>query len=133
MDAVVCQALRKGSPNFLDKLKEQNEVKIYTFHQLTAPSAAEKSAGWDTAKDLEARAPDTRIGDCLRQMLRELAKGERTVSQLAEPFSMSLAAASKHIRTLEDAGLIRRQVLGRTHLCRLDARPLAPDPVDATS
>ncbi len=66
------------------------------------------------------------LGDATRRrMLRELADGERTVSQLAEPFSISLAAASKHIKALEKAGLIRRQVLGRTHLCRLDAGPLA--------
>jgi DNA-binding transcriptional ArsR family regulator len=60
-----------------------------------------------------------------RRMLRQLADGERTVSQLAEPFSISLAAASKHIKALEHAGLIRREVRGRTHLCRLDASPLA--------
>ena len=58
-------------------------------------------------------------------MLRELARGERTVSQLAEPFAMSLAAASKHIKALESAGLIRREVRGRTHMCRLDPGPLA--------
>jgi DNA-binding transcriptional ArsR family regulator len=58
-------------------------------------------------------------------MLRELAKGERTVGQLAEPFAISLAAASKHIKALENAGLIRREVKGRTHLCRLDPGPLA--------
>jgi DNA-binding transcriptional ArsR family regulator len=58
-------------------------------------------------------------------MLRELAKGERTVGQLAEPFAISLAAASKHIKALENAGLIRREVRGRTHLCRLDPGPLA--------
>lgn len=60
-----------------------------------------------------------------RRMLRQLADGERTVSQLAEPFSISLAAASKHIKVLEHSGLIRREVRGRTHLCRLDAAPLA--------
>lgn len=66
------------------------------------------------------------LGDATRrQMLRELAQGERTVGQLAEPFEMSLAAASKHIKALEGAGLIRRQVQGRTHVCRLDAGPLA--------
>jgi DNA-binding transcriptional ArsR family regulator len=58
-------------------------------------------------------------------MLRELAEGERTVGQLAKPFAISLAAASKHIKALEKAGLIRREVHGRTHLCRLDPRPLA--------
>jgi DNA-binding transcriptional ArsR family regulator len=60
-----------------------------------------------------------------RHMLRRLAAGESTVSELAEPFRMSLAAASKHIRTLEDAGLIRRTVEGRTHRCRIEASPLA--------
>ena len=45
------------------------------------------------------------LGDATRRrMLRELAGGERTVSQLAEPFAMSLAAASKHIKALENAG-----------------------------
>jgi DNA-binding transcriptional ArsR family regulator len=66
------------------------------------------------------------LGDATRrQMLRELAGGERTVGQLAEPFPMSLAAASKHVKALERAGLIRREVRGRTHLCRLDPGPLA--------
>ena len=60
-----------------------------------------------------------------RQMLQALAGGERTVSQLADPFDISLAAASKHIKALEKAGLIRREVRGRTHLCRLEPGPLA--------
>ena len=60
-----------------------------------------------------------------RRMLLELGAGERTVSQLAEPFTMSLAAASKHIKVLESAGLIRREVRGRAHLCRLEPGPLA--------
>jgi DNA-binding transcriptional ArsR family regulator len=60
-----------------------------------------------------------------RQMLRSLAARERTISELAEPFSMSLAAASKHVRTLEAAGLVRRTVQGRRHFCRLDPKPLA--------
>ena len=65
------------------------------------------------------------LGDATRRrMLRKLASRERTVSQLAEPFAMSLAAASKHIKVLENAGLIRREVRGRTHLCRLDPGPL---------
>ncbi len=60
-----------------------------------------------------------------RRMLHELTCGERTVSQLAEPFSISLAAASKHIKALENAGLIRREVRWRTHICRLEPGPLA--------
>ena len=66
------------------------------------------------------------LGDATRrQMLRDLAVGEKTVSQLAEPFAISLAAASKHIKALESAGLIRREVKGRTHFCRLEPGPLA--------
>jgi DNA-binding transcriptional ArsR family regulator len=66
------------------------------------------------------------LGDATRRrMLRELAGGERTVGQLAQPFAISLAAASKHIRALEHAGLIRREVRGRTHMCRLEPGPLA--------
>ena len=78
---------------------------------------------------LEALQLDTvfhALGDATRRrMLRELASGERTVSQLAEPFAMSLAGASKHIKSLENAGLIHREVRGRTHLCRLEPGPLA--------
>lgn len=66
------------------------------------------------------------LGDATRRkMLKHLAACERTVSQLAAPFDMSLAAASKHIKALESAGLIRREVRGRTHLCRLEPGPLA--------
>lgn len=66
------------------------------------------------------------LGDATRRhMLRQLADGEQTVSELAEPFEMSLAAASKHIKSLEKAGLIRREVRGRTHICRLEPGPLA--------
>jgi DNA-binding transcriptional ArsR family regulator len=66
------------------------------------------------------------LGDATRRrMLRDLSGGERTVSQLAEPFAISLAAASKHIKALEHAGLIRRDIRGRTHVCRLDPGPLA--------
>jgi DNA-binding transcriptional ArsR family regulator len=66
------------------------------------------------------------LGDATRRrMLRELAGGERTVGQLAEPFAISFQAASKHIKALEHAGLIHREVRGRTHLCRLNPEPLA--------
>jgi DNA-binding transcriptional ArsR family regulator len=66
------------------------------------------------------------LGDATRrQMIRELSVGQRTVSQLAEPYAISLAAASKHIKVLENAGLIRREVRGRIHMCRLEPGPLA--------
>ena len=65
------------------------------------------------------------LGDATRRaMLGELAAGERTVGELAQPFAMSLAAASKHIKVLEAAGLIRRDVRGRTHVCSLEPAPL---------
>ena len=60
-----------------------------------------------------------------RTMLERLAKGEKTVSELAAPYQMSLAAASKHIQTLERAGLVTRTVRGRIHYCRIDPRPLS--------
>jgi len=60
-----------------------------------------------------------------RAMLRSLAAGERHIGELAAPFKMSFAAASKHVRVLESAGLVRRRVQGRRHVCRIDAAPLA--------
>ena len=60
-----------------------------------------------------------------RKMLRRLAGAELTVGELAEPLTMSLAAASKHLKVLEQAGLVRRTVAGRRHLCRLEVGPLA--------
>jgi DNA-binding transcriptional ArsR family regulator len=61
-----------------------------------------------------------------RDMLGRLAGAELTVGQLAAPLQMSLAAASKHVKALERAGLVQRTVAGRRHLCRLDAAPLRP-------
>ena len=60
-----------------------------------------------------------------RQMLSRLAASELTVGELAEPLAMSLAAASKHVKALERAGLVRRSVEGRRHVCRLEPGPLA--------
>jgi len=63
--------------------------------------------------------------DARRAMLRRLASGELSVGQLAEPFAMSLESASKHVRVLERARLVRRRVDGRRHFCRLSPAPLA--------
>jgi DNA-binding transcriptional ArsR family regulator len=60
-----------------------------------------------------------------RSMLRRLATGESSIGGLAEPFRMSFAAASKHVRVLERAGLVRRRVEGRSHICRIEPAPLA--------
>src|SRR6266542_6515846 len=60
-----------------------------------------------------------------RAMLRRLTEGERNLSELAAPLRMSFPAASKHVRVLERARLVRRRVVGRTHLCRIEGKPLA--------
>ncbi|MGH7360243.1 MAG: ArsR/SmtB family transcription factor [Candidatus Methylomirabilales bacterium] len=59
-----------------------------------------------------------------RAILARLARGASPVTRLAEPFDVSLPAISKHLRVLEDAGLLAREVEGRVHRCRLVARPL---------
>jgi DNA-binding transcriptional ArsR family regulator len=60
-----------------------------------------------------------------RAMLRSLAASQRNIGELAAPFNMSFAAASKHVRVLEAAGLVRRRVEGRSHICRIEPAPLA--------
>lgn len=59
-----------------------------------------------------------------RAILSRLALGEANVSELAEPFSISLPAISKHLRVLEEAGLLERRKQGRTHHCQLRPEPL---------
>lgn len=59
-----------------------------------------------------------------RAILARLVQGEVRVTDLAEPFNMSLNAVSKHIRSLERAGLIRREVRGREHYLTVDPTPL---------
>ena len=65
------------------------------------------------------------LGDPTRRaLLSRLADGPTTVSDLAEPFDMSLPAVSKHLRVLEHAGLLERRIDGRVHHCALSAEPL---------
>src|SRR5262245_18207019 len=59
-----------------------------------------------------------------RAILERLAQGESSVSDLATPFAMSLPAISKHLRVLEQAGLIARTKDGRVHRLRLVAQPV---------
>jgi DNA-binding transcriptional ArsR family regulator len=59
-----------------------------------------------------------------RAILARLADGEASVGELAQPFEMSLPAVSKHLRVLENAGLIGRRKDGRVRRCNLDAGPL---------
>lgn len=66
------------------------------------------------------------LGDPTRRaILRRLRRGSATISRLAEPFPISLAAVSKHVAVLERAGLIHREVEGREHHCHLEPAPLA--------
>ena len=59
-----------------------------------------------------------------RGILARLAQGEATVSELAEPYDMSMAAVSKHLKVLEGAGLIARGREAQWRPCKLDAAPL---------
>lgn len=59
-----------------------------------------------------------------RAILERLADGEATVNELAEPFDMSLPAISRHIRVLEETGLIRQGQRAQYRPCTLDARPI---------
>jgi len=72
----------------------------------------------DLDDTLIALADDTR-----RTILRRLASGEARVTEVAEPFDISLNSVSKHIRLLERAGLVRRRVSGRDHFLSLEPRP----------
>jgi DNA-binding transcriptional ArsR family regulator len=59
-----------------------------------------------------------------RRILEHLAGGDRCVTDLAQPHRMSLPAVSKHLRVLENAGLIRRRRKGRVHSLKLQAKPM---------
>src|SRR5688500_18564728 len=59
-----------------------------------------------------------------RAILEHLSRGEARVTDLAQPFAISLNSVSKHIRLLERAGLVRRDVRGREHVLSFNARPL---------
>jgi DNA-binding transcriptional ArsR family regulator len=59
-----------------------------------------------------------------RAIVRRLARGEARVTEVAEPFDMSLNAVSKHIRVLERARLVVRRRAGREHFLSLDVAPL---------
>jgi DNA-binding transcriptional ArsR family regulator len=59
-----------------------------------------------------------------RAILARLASGEASVTELAEPFEMSLPAVSKHLKVLERAGLIARGREAQWRPCKLDAQPL---------
>ncbi len=68
----------------------------------------------------QALADPTRRG-----MLASLALGDKSIGELGEPFNMTFAGASKHVKVLEGAGLIERRKAGRRQICKLRAGPLA--------
>lgn len=80
-----------------------------------------KSVAQEENLDLVFRA----LGDQTRRaLLSRLAAGSAMVTELAEPFDMSLPAVGKHLRVLEKAGLVQRTINGRVHRCSLNALPL---------
>jgi DNA-binding transcriptional ArsR family regulator len=59
-----------------------------------------------------------------RRILVRLSRSPCSITELAEPFEMTLPGVSKHLRVLERAGLVRREREGWYHRCHLEARPL---------
>ena len=82
-------------------------------------SAPAQSSADSLSATFAALADPTR-----RAILARLASGECSVSELAEPFSMSLPAVSKHLKVLEKAGLISRGRKAQWRPCRLEPEPL---------
>lgn len=61
-----------------------------------------------------------------RAIIGALSTGPKTVGELSRPFDISLPAVSKHLKVLERARLVSRQIRGREHHCRLNPESLAP-------
>lgn len=73
----------------------------------------------------ELDATFSALGDPTRRaILARLSQGESSIVELAAPFDVSLPAILKHVRVLEDAGLLARQKDGRVNHCRLQAKPM---------
>jgi DNA-binding transcriptional ArsR family regulator len=70
-------------------------------------------------RTLAALADPTR-----RAVFERLGSGSATITELAEPFGMSLTGMKKHVRQLEDADLVTTEKVGRTRICRIRTRPL---------
>lgn len=89
--------------------------------------------GWLPILNLMVEYSETRLSRTFaaiadptrRAILARLQEGPLRVTEIAAPFEMSLNAVSKHLKQLERARLVRREVRGREHICSLDARPLS--------
>ena len=100
-----------------------NPPEKYSTNRLTietAPVILNQMVDYKLDATFHALADPTRRG-----MLAHLMRGEQSVGELARPFAMSLTGASKHVKVLEDAGLVTRSKRGRTYFCRLEPKPLA--------
>ena len=65
------------------------------------------------------------LGDATRRsMVARLARGPATIGELGRPFAMTKAAVTKHVKALERAGLLTREIEGRVHRCEIDPAPL---------
>lgn len=89
------------------------------LNQLAKPYNLSVMNGTQLNLVFSALADPTRRG-----MLEQLSKGEVNAGTLAKPYAISQPAASKHLRVLEKAGLIRRTRQGREHLIKVDPRPI---------
>src|SRR2546429_8283821 len=113
-----CRTARRSSGTAASITKTLNQSVDYRRRRSILTHMVEYSAHLDAV--FHALADPTR-----RAMLGHLAERELTIGELATPFHMSFAGASKHVRVLENAGLVKRTISGRTHLCRLEAARLA--------
>ncbi|WP_380925619.1 ArsR/SmtB family transcription factor [Sphingomonas leidyi] len=95
----------------------------YSTDRLTIPAADEilnHMVEYRLDATFHALADPTRRG-----MLAHLSLGEKSIGELAEPFSMTFAGAAKHVKVLEGAGLVARRKVGRSYMCALKPDPLA--------
>ncbi len=119
-------ALSANPVNFVNRSPEekpQKSAENYSTDRLTIETGAAKfnhMVEYPLDATFHALADPTRRG-----MLASLAEGEKSIGALAEPFAISFAGASKHVKVLEGAGLVARRKVGRTQLCSLNAEPLA--------
>lgn len=85
---------------------------------------------WRKTRKLKRNEPDVdrvfqALGDATRRaMLKRLSSGPMSVSHLAEPFDISLAAVVQHIQVLEEARLVKTEKVGRVRSCRVEAEGL---------
>lgn len=102
-----------------------NHVLYYSFVTRTSPKQAPAQTALNTGRDTALdRVFGALSNGTRRRMLQRLAQGPASISELAQPFAMSLPAVSSHIRVLEAAGLLTRRRDGRVQHCTLEAAPL---------